>query len=102
MDDPDADIDDKVPTPAQSSANATSFCADIDRIIDSLPERRQAMIRREIRLRKIHACLVWMGYTQEQINKVFSEHCSEELFNELERKHDEVGLPTPDISDIHS
>lgn len=85
---------------AKTKKAMTTFTADMDRIWESIPDRRKKMIEKEIKLRKITIMLDNEGFTKEEINQVFSRYPSEELFNDIVQRFDESDLPDPDISDI--
>ncbi len=89
-----------VPTVQEQVKQFTALTDDMTRLRESIPERKRDAYEREVRLRRIIAVLRHTGYTQPQINEIFSTHAGKELFDDIAEQHKVLGLPAVDTSDI--
>ena len=92
--------DTEVLPPNEQRDKFNEFDESIVRVRNGIAEKKEAAIKKEIRLRKIIYMLKQCLYTSEQINVIFTQHASKELFDDIVTQYDALKIQDPDISDI--
>lgn len=94
------DADEKKQKLEKDFVDQTGCMDDSLRLYESFQSRREKMIAREGRLRKIIAALKDNGYSQQQVNQILNDEPSVELFDDLETYYNTHNLPPINLSDI--
>lgn len=90
-------------TAGVSELNTKDTISQINEAADNIrynliPDRRQQMIQREIKLRKIVITLEENGYDKNQVNDILENKMSPELAADLVNKYNSTHDKDPDVS----